>query len=188
MILGVTGTNGAGKGTVVEYLVSKKGFTHYSMRDLIVEEIQKRGLEMNRPHMGMVGTDLRRERGPAYFTETFIGRAKEKGVADIVMESVRSIAEAENIRKHGGFVIGVDAPHALRYDRIVMRGTATDKVSLEQFREQEDAEYTSKDPNDPALMNVLGVLESADYTLINDGTSEEFERKIEEMLTDLSSR
>jgi dephospho-CoA kinase len=32
MIIGITGTDGAGKGAVVDYLVAQKGFTHYSGR------------------------------------------------------------------------------------------------------------------------------------------------------------
>ena len=61
MIIGITGTNGAGKGTVVDYLVEKKGFTHYSVREALVEEIKKRGLEVNRMTMNEVATDLRRK-------------------------------------------------------------------------------------------------------------------------------
>lgn len=188
MLIGITGTNGAGKGAVVEYLVQKKGFAHYSMRDLIVEEIQNRGLEVNRVNMGAVGTDLRKIHGPSYFTDTFIARAGAAGQTDIVMESVRTLAEAENIRKHGGFTVGVDAPEQIRYARIIARKSPTDHVSFEQFREQEDAEYRPLDPTDPTQMNVLGVLATADYTLMNDGTFEEFQAKIEEMLTSLARR
>lgn len=188
MILGITGTNGAGKGVVVEYLVQKKGFTHYSMRDLIVEEIERMGLEVNRVNMGTVGTDMRKHHGPAYFTDTFIARAEATGVQNVVIESVRALAEAENIRKYGGFTVGIDAPVQVRYGRITERKSPTDQVSFEQFREQEDAEYRPLDASDPTQMNVLGVLETADYTLINDGTLEEFQAKIEEMITALTNR
>ena len=39
LIIGITGTLGAGKGTVVEYLVEKKGFDHYSVRAFLLKEI-----------------------------------------------------------------------------------------------------------------------------------------------------
>lgn len=173
---------------MVNYLVEQKGFTHYSMRDLIVEEIERRGLEVNRPNMGKVGTDIRKERGPAYFTEVFISRAQESGNTDIVIESIRSLAEAENIQKNRGFIVGVNAPEELRYARITERKSATDQVSFEEFRAQEDAEYYTKDLHDPAQMNVLGVLEVADYTLINEGTLQELTQKIERMLSELATR
>ncbi len=59
MIIGITGTSGAGKGTVVDYLL-KKGFKHYSVRDFLTEEILKRGLEPNRDNMIFVANELRK--------------------------------------------------------------------------------------------------------------------------------
>ena len=38
-IIGITGTIGAGKGTIVDYLVLQKGYEHYSVRSFIKEEI-----------------------------------------------------------------------------------------------------------------------------------------------------
>ncbi len=188
MILGITGTNGAGKGAVVDYLVTQKGFTHYSVRELILEEVKRRGLELNRVNIGATGTLMRQENEPAYFTNTFMARAKAAGKEDIVIESIRTLAEAENIRLHGGFTVGVDAPENIRYERITARGSVTDKVSFEDFRVQEDAEYRPKDASDPTQMNVLGVLQTVDYMLMNDGTLEEFHAKMEEMLINLSHR
>lgn len=185
MILGIAGTNGAGKGTVVDVLVERKGFTHYSMRDLIVEEIEKRGLEVNRTTMGMVGTDLRRIHEPHYFTKVFMDRAREAGKENIIIESIRSVAEAENIRSHGGYIVAVDAPRRIRYERIASRGTQTDAVTFEEFCEQEDREMTPQDPNDPTQMNMKKIIETADYTLVNEGTLEELQTKIDEMITTL---
>ena len=64
MIIGITGTDGSGKGTVVDYLVSQLGFVHYSSRDLIMQEIEKRGLVPNRANARLVGNALRAEYGP----------------------------------------------------------------------------------------------------------------------------
>ncbi|MDB4991964.1 MAG: hypothetical protein JWL75_209 [Parcubacteria group bacterium] len=182
MIFGITGTNGGGKGTVVDYLRDEKGFTHYSVRDLIIEEVTKRGLPVNRIHIGDTGTALRREEEPAYFVNTFIDRAQETGAENIVIESIRTVAEARRIQELGGKIIAVDAPVELRYERITERGSATDHVTFEQFREQEDREYTAKDDSDPTQMSVLKVMDIADYVLINDGSLEELHKKIEEIL------
>ncbi|MDB5189224.1 MAG: Dephospho-CoA kinase, partial [Parcubacteria group bacterium] len=37
MLIAITGTNGSGKGAVVEYLVSQKGFSRYTARAVILE-------------------------------------------------------------------------------------------------------------------------------------------------------
>ncbi len=41
LIIGITGTLGAGKGTIVEYLEKEMGFDHLSVRDFITKEIEK---------------------------------------------------------------------------------------------------------------------------------------------------
>jgi len=187
MILGVTGTNGAGKGTVVDYLVEHKGFTHFSVRDLIVEEVIERGLELNRTNIGATGTNLRRENEPHYFVKTFLARAKEQGIENMVIESIRAVAEEQYLKEHGGFVVAVDAPRELRYERIVGRGSVTDKVTFEEFCAQEDKEYTAEDPNDPTQMNFKAVMDGADYTISNDGSHMEFREKMEEMLGALTA-
>ena len=41
-IIGITGTIGAGKGTIVDYLVKEKGYVHYSVREFLAEEVDAR--------------------------------------------------------------------------------------------------------------------------------------------------
>jgi dephospho-CoA kinase len=77
MIIGLTGSFGAGKGEVARYLVEEKDFHHLSARVLITEEIKKRGLPVNRDTMTEVANDLRAKGGPTYLYEQLIGKAKE---------------------------------------------------------------------------------------------------------------
>ena len=179
MIIGITGTNGAGKGTVVEYLVEKKGFKGYSVRDAITEEIFRRGLPVNRPNLNEVATDLREKNGPGYFSTLFIADAKEKGFKDIVIESIRNPIEAENLQSHGGKMLVVDADRDVRYKRISSRASATDTVSFEEFCAQEDREMESEDPTNPAKMSINAVIKMADFHLENNGTLEELHAKID---------
>ena len=78
MIVGITGTLGAGKGTIVEYLL-KKNFKHFSVREFLVGEISKRGLESNRGNMVLVGNDLRARFGSSYIVKELYARAKNSG-------------------------------------------------------------------------------------------------------------
>ena len=75
IIIGITGTLGAGKGTIVDYLVQNKGFVHYSVRAYITEECQRRGLEVNRDTLTQVGNDLRAAHCPSYITDQLFERA-----------------------------------------------------------------------------------------------------------------
>lgn len=186
MILGITGTIGAGKGTVVDYLVGK-GFRHYSVRQAITEEILRRGLPVNRNTMNEVATDMRKLHGASYFGDVLWQRAEDEGAEDFIIESIRTTTEASRVKEKGGFILVVDAPEAVRYERIKGRGSETDSVSLEEFRAQEAREMTSEKPEDPSYMNIQGVIEMADTTVVNDGTLEELGPKVDEALAKLRS-
>ena len=158
MIIGITGTNGAGKGTVVEYLVKEKGFAHYSVRELLFSEIRKRGMPLNRNSTNIVGNELRKTHGPGYFAQRLLKNAKRQG-GDAVIESIRSIGEAEYLKSHGAQLWGVDADRKTRFERVILRGSHTDTLSFEEFCAQEDRELAKEEKHD---MNILGVMKMTD--------------------------
>ncbi|HYF29276.1 MAG TPA: AAA family ATPase [Candidatus Paceibacterota bacterium] len=177
MLIGITGTNGSGKGTVVEYLVMHKGFSHFSARMFIIEEVVKRGLKQNRRTMREVANEMRKEHSPSYLMERLYEMAKDEPKA--VLESVRTIGEAEFLKAKGVYLFAVDADRTLRHERIVARGAEGDNLSYEEFCEQEDAEMASPDPWD---MNVFGVMQISDARLMNNGTVEDLHHQVDEAL------
>ncbi|MDB5225049.1 MAG: hypothetical protein JWL87_1 [Candidatus Adlerbacteria bacterium] len=179
MIIGITGTNGAGKGTVVDYLVKNKGFTHYSVRGFLNEEIARRGLISSRGVMLQVGNELRSLHGSGFIAEQLLARAKTEG-GNVVIESVRSIGEAEHLRGQGALLWAVDAAMPVRYERILKRMSETDRISFEKFVADEEAEINNPDASKP---NLRGVMQMADAILSNDGTPEELYQQVELALT-----
>jgi dephospho-CoA kinase len=180
MILGITGTIGAGKGTVVDYLKSK-GFKHYSASALISQEVKRRGLPMNRDSMREVGNDLRRTNGSSYIVETLYAQAIQAG-GDAIVESIREIAGAMFLKEHGAFLLAVDADRRIRYARVLLRRSDKDHVTFEEFCEQEDKEMEKADAFDMNIKNVMGM---ADFRIENDGSIEDLQKQIDEMLSAL---
>ena len=178
MIIGITGTLGAGKGTVVEYLVRTRGFKHFSVRDLLNAEIDKRGLEHNRDTMLAVANDLRATKGPGYIAEQLAAQAKEYG-GDAVIESIRSLGEANHLKQQGALLWAVDADVNTRYARITKRQSETDKVSFEKFKQDEADEFANTDMNKPNIKAVMGM---SDTVLYNDTTPEELYVQVEAAL------
>lgn len=178
MIVGVTGTDGAGKGTVVEYLTTQKGFTHYHVRSLLVEEIKKQGREPDRAAMREIGNQLRREHGNDFLVTEYVARAQQDGVAHAVIESIRALAEAETLKRAGGILIAVDADPKIRYERITARASESDRVSFEEFLAHEELEMHDTDPNGMQKAAVIGM---ADYTILNNGSREDFDKEIAEV-------
>lgn len=182
MIIGVAGSFGAGKGTLVDYLIKEKGFAHYSARDFIVREIERRGMPVNRDSMTIVANALRAENDPGFIIRSLYEEAAKTG-GDAVIESLRAVSEVALIQELGGIVIGVDADPKIRYERAFARGSVTDNVSFDYWLEQEKRE---SNPDDPTKQNIFGSLQAADYIVTNNGTLEELHAQIEKVLEGVS--
>jgi dephospho-CoA kinase len=178
IIIGITGTLGAGKGTIVDYLVQEKGFLHDSVRAFLIKEIEKRNLPVNRDSMVLVANDLRANKTPSYITDCLYEEA-EKNNHNSVIESIRTPGEIVSLRKKGSFLlIAVDADMALRYQRVVLRGSETDRITFEEFAANEAREMNSDDPN---KQNIRKCLEMADICFENNGSMEQLYDKLEKL-------
>lgn len=179
VIIGITGTIGAGKGTVVEYLVDKKNFNHFSARAFLLEEIERRGLENNRDNMVAVANELREKNSPSFVADELFKRALESG-ENCVLESLRTVGEIESLRKKGNFsLLAIDADPKVRYQRILGRSSVTDNIGFEKFLADEEREMDSDDPN---KQNLSKCIKMADFKIENVGTVEELNSKLEEIL------
>lgn len=183
--IGITGTLGAGKGTIVEYLIKHKGFVHYSVRSFITEEINRRGLPINRDTMTLVGNDLRTQHSPAWIVEQLYDQAQTSG-KNCIIESIRTPGEVEALRhKPNFYLFAVDAESKVRYGRVILRGSETDHVSYDTFVANELREMNSSDPN---KQNLAVCLQQADYRFINNETIEDLNKQVEKVLNEIMYR
>jgi dephospho-CoA kinase len=179
MIIGITGTDGAGKGAVVKYLVEKKGFTHYSARELITEKIIEKKLPINRENMRLVANELRKEYGHDAIVQLSLQKARAEKASHFIIESIRAIAEVPALHQAGGILLAIDANQNARFRRISGRKSESDNVTFAEFIAQEKLEMNDPDPNG---MQKARVIATADYTIMNDGTLKELGEKIAEFL------
>ena len=179
-IIGLTGTLGAGKGAVVAYLTQHRGFAHFSVRDYLTTIIERRGLPVNRDSMVTVANELREQHSPSYLAEALLHEARAKpDVGDFIIESIRTEGEVVALRAlapDSFKLFAVDAPVALRYERIRGRASATDDVSLATFTANEERELHS---SDPTKQNLSRCIELSDATFTNDGTLEQLWAQID---------
>lgn len=179
MIIGITGTLGAGKGTVVKYLVEQKGFTHLSARAFFQELMEKEGLPIDRDTMVAFANSLRSKYGPGYVFESLFKKAQTKET-DVVIESLRTVGEAEALKVHdNAYLLAVDADQKLRFERIHGRGSQLDQVNFEKFVEQEKAEMYG---TEPYQQNISAVMQMADKTIYNDNHTEALYDEVEKFL------
>ncbi len=182
LIIGITGTLGAGKGTIVDYLVQEKGFVHFSVRGYITEEIIRQELPVNRDSMVTVANKLRADHSPSYIIDRLYDQALLTG-KNCIIESIRTPGEVQSLREKGNFVLfAVDADPVLRYDRIVMRNSETDRISYKIFIENEEREMQSADPN---KQNIGKCITQADHIFFNNSDVPELYLRVEEVLKEM---
>ena len=179
IVIGLTGTYGAGKGTIVEFLKSK-GFKHFSVsEDYLVPEIKRRGLPVNRDSMILVANDLRNKHGSSFIVKELYKLAEASG-SNSIIESIRTVGEVEELKKLPNFLLlAVDADRKVRYERALLRNSSKDHVSFEEFSKKEDLELSSDDPN---KQNLSACISMADVVFNNNGSKEDLFSKVEAFL------
>jgi len=184
MIIGITGTLGAGKGTVVKYLVDQKNFTHISARSFFQELMEKEGIPIDRDNMTVFANQLRSSHGPDYVFNQLFKKA-EAVDGNVIIESLRTIAEAESLKSYpNSYLLAVDADQKLRYDRIHGRGSVLDHVSYDKFAAQEEKEMHG---TEPYQQNITAVMKLADVTIYNDHNPADLFKEVEKFLGTVSN-
>lgn len=182
MIIGVTGFFAAGKDSFADYL-QQKGFKHFSLSDMIREELRSRGMEINIPNLTEVGNELRRAEGNGVLGK----RAAQKSLEEenVIITSIRHPDEVNAIREvvDSFKMIFVNAPIKVRYERSISRDRAGDFQSFDEF---EAAEKKQMESNDPAAQQLVACKNMADIELNNDSTLETFHKQIDQILMELN--
>jgi dephospho-CoA kinase len=181
MIIGITGTHGAGKGTVVAYL-SQRGFKHVAISDtFLAGEAVRRGLAPDRPTRRSIANEYR-AKGPTALMEEVCKLAEDeiKNGTDVIIEPQHTAAEVDFIKSLGGIEIAVDADLAIRYGRIHKRGSSKDCISFEVFKEHHNFEIEQTDPN---KNNLAAAMRKADFVLMNNGSVYELYKAVDEVLS-----
>ena len=137
-------------------------------------EAKKRGLGVERENLRMISAEWRREHGLGVLVDKAVEYFKEhgEGYDGLVVASLRNPGEADSVHALGGKVVWADADARIRYDRIQAHKAERDRAeednkTFEQFQAEEAAEMTSS--GDAATLNMAGVKQLSDITVLNEG-------------------
>ena len=173
-IIGLSGTNGAGKDAVGLLLAEKYNYWFISVTDILRDELQQRGLPIDREHLRGLSAEWRRAHGLGVLIDRAVQAFEARGgaYAGVVMASLRNPHEADRVHELDGTVVWVDADPAVRYARIQAnaagRGRAgEDNKTFEQFLAEEAAEMHAPAGADQAALSMAEVKEKADVFIKN---------------------
>lgn len=170
-LIGLGGTNAAGKDSIGEMLAERHGWLFVSVSDLLRDEAKKRGLPVEREVLRTISAEWRREFGLGVLVDKAIEQFKNlnntyKGLVAVPM---RNPGEAQHIMDNGGVLVWVDADPKVRYKRVELRlRSPEDHKTFEEFLAEQHAEMEHHG-GDEATLNLSGVKEKADIFLENNG-------------------
>ncbi|MEM5772679.1 MAG: AAA family ATPase [Candidatus Aenigmatarchaeota archaeon] len=184
-VIGITGTIGSGKEVVKEALA--RNFNCYSVSLSSVIQAQMKN-KADRKTLQDMGNELRKKYGNfilAKLATDYLQRDKEM----IIVDGIRNPGEVDYLRKTFGnkfFLIGVDASRELRWERIKARGREGDPKTWEEFLAADERDQGKGEPL--YGQRVRECLQMADFLIVNDGTQEEVNEKINLFLEQLKAR
>jgi dephospho-CoA kinase len=175
-IIGIAGTNGAGKDTVGLMLQQNHGYLFVSVTDVLRAELKRQGFPVDREHLRELSASWRREFGFGVLIDRAMDvlhdqpKGKYKGIA---IASLRNPFEVDRVHELGGEVWWLDADPLLRFTRIKANAASRaraeeDEKTFEQFLAEEQAEMHST--GDEATLNMAAVKDKADIKMQNAGS------------------
>jgi dephospho-CoA kinase len=188
-IIGVAGTNGSGKDSLSEYLRDEFGWLFRSgSTDLLIPELKRRRLPLERKNMADLSTEWRRQLGPGAIIDKAVEEYKKLGgdskFSGLVVSSLRHPGEAERVHELGGVVVWVDANPRVRYGRVSKRRQGDkDQKTFEQFLAEEQAEMFHK--GDEATLATAEVKARADIFINNESNDIDVFKKLVKQKLDL---
>jgi len=186
MIIGLTGSLAAGKGVVSDFL-KKQGFVYLSLSNELREIAKEKKIELTREKLQNLGNQLREENGSSTLAETIIKKIINQQYQKCIVDGIRNPAEIDALKKMKNFfLISMDASPEIRFNRMKERARESDPQTWEDF-----LRIDSKDKGLGETETGQGVgkcMMQADFTLINAGTLEEIEKKVQELYVKIESK
>jgi dephospho-CoA kinase len=183
LFIGIVGTNGAGKTELCNYL-AQKGFSVFSLSDIVREAARKKDLPLTRDNLVETGTNLKTEFGSNVLATKAYQKVIENNLQHVVFDSIRHISEVRYLKERGCNIIGITASIKTRFDRIKSRQRETDNVDFETFKKQDERENLGKSLG----QNINQALEECEVIIENEGGKESLYSQIDKFVSSITEK
>ena len=178
LVLGFAGFPGSGKSEATA-IAQAQGFRVIAMGDVVRTYMRQQGLELSEHSVGLVATNLRRERGMDIIAKMCIPAIYAFHSEKVVIDGIRGIAEVNAYKKEFNDqfkLIAISASSEARFGRVRNRSRSDDTLDFESFRQKDDRELA---------WGLKEALDSADFCISNKGTLQEFNSAVRRVLEGL---
>jgi dephospho-CoA kinase len=179
-ILVFVGMPGAGKSVCVEYL-KNKGLPFVYFGGITLDEIKRRGMDVNEASEKFVREDIRAKEGKGAYAVRIIRQIEDifdEGRNCVVVDGLYSWTEYKIFKESFGdnaIIIALVSPASMRYRRLATREVRPLTAEEAKARDAAEIEHLEKG----------GPIAAADYYLANDETVEELEADLKKLLPEL---
>jgi dephospho-CoA kinase len=163
---------GSGKGEFIK-VAEEFGFEVVRMGDLVREEALRRGLDLKDTSVGGLANEEREKNGMGIWAERTVPRITGRL---LIIDGVRGIAEIKVFRDAFSSdlsVVSIEASSETRYDRIRRRGRKDAALTREQFEDRDDRERS---------WGIEMAMKEAEYTILNEGGLQDYQRRARDVL------
>jgi dephospho-CoA kinase len=171
------GMPGAGKSVCVEYL-KEKGLPSSYFGGVTLEELKKRGLEVNEANERLAREDIRAKEGKGAYALRIITQVEaqfEAGHDYVVVDGLYSWTEYKIFKEaleNRAVIVAVVAPRHLRHQRLATR----------KIRPLSEEEASSRDYAEIENLEKGGPIANADYFLANVESVENIQADLRKLL------
>lgn len=177
-IVAIVGMCGSGKSVASDILVAKNWKKVY-FGGVTLEKLKESGLEINPANEKMMREKLRKELGMGAYAKILLPRIKEYAKeSDTVLDGLYSWDELKILREELGenlTVVAIVVDREIRYQRLNIR----------EIRPLTKEQAVERDLSEIENIAKAGPIAEADYYILNNGTIEEYAKRLDEILAQI---
>jgi dephospho-CoA kinase len=177
-VIGTIGQNGSGKDEVLKYLHRKYFIPYISTGDMVREVAARKNILPTRENLGRLTESYFRQFGKGHFVTMAANKILRNQWHVTGISGIRSTEDIEVVKEifgRGFILIHVYiSDQKIRFRRMVERGSERDPRTYEEFLKLDEAEERQ--------FHISEAASQANYTVNNDGTVDDMELQIDELV------
>ena len=174
LVVGLAGMPGSGKSLALN-VATESSYDIVVMGNIIREEAKRRNLEPSPENIGKIMLELRQAEGSSVIAKRCIPRIENAKGQRIFVDGIRSLAEAEELKKHFPefTLIAIHSSPETRFKRLNRRQRSDDPNDQKIFNERDNRELSV------GLGNAIAM---AEHMIINEEDPQTAKEMIREAL------